>query len=112
MDYITRHERPQLRAPTLIAAFEGWNDAASAATTAARVLIQCWRAQAFADIEPEEFYAFTETRPRVRLAGRTQRRIEWPANTFFYTQMPDHARDYVVLLGIEPQLRWKAFVGT
>ena len=112
MDYITLHTRPELRTPTLIAAFEGWNDAAYAATTAAHVLCQRWRARAFADIEPEEFYAFTETRPRVRPAGRTQRRIEWPANTFFYTQVPEHPRDYVVLIGIEPQLRWKAFGGT
>lgn len=110
MQYITLRERPRLRAPILIAAFAGWNDAAMAATSAAEVLVQRWRARPFADLDPEEFYDFTETRPTVRVVGRSQRRIEWPANTFFAAEVPESTTDFVILVGIEPQLRWKTYV--
>ena len=110
MQYITLRERPRLRAPILIAAFAGWNDASMAATSAAEVLVQRWRARPFADLDPEEFYDFTETRPTVRVVGRSQRRIEWPANTFFAAEVPESATDFVILVGIEPQLRWKTYV--
>ena len=104
-------EIPPLREPALIAAFAGWNDAAESATTAVQVLIQEWSAKRFAGIDPEEFYVFTETRPRVRIVGASHRQIDWPANEFHHLRTPDSPRDYVVLVGIEPQLRWKSFTG-
>ena len=64
--YITYDARPVLRNPILIAAFEGWNDAAEAASSALEYLQETWDAPRLAAIDPEEFYDFTETRPRVR----------------------------------------------
>src|ERR671932_999506 len=99
MEYVRWDERPKLRRPVLIAAFEGWTDAAEAATTAARYLRDRWGARPFASIDPEEFYDFTSTRPEVRQDGLS-RRIIWPANELFSTTvLAEGARDVVVLIG-------------
>jgi proteasome assembly chaperone (PAC2) family protein len=109
VDYISTYASPELRNPVLIAAFAGWNDASEAATFAARVLIQQWQARKLAEIDPEEFFVFTDSRPHVRMVGRFQRRVDWPANEFYYHSDPDADRDYVVLVGTEPQLKWRTF---
>jgi proteasome assembly chaperone (PAC2) family protein len=102
-------ERPRLREPVLICAFEGWNDAGDAATFAASYLAERWETTTFADIDPEEFYDFTATRPRVRLDEGEQREIVWPANEFVAGPLPGHDRDVVLLRGHEPQLKWRTF---
>ncbi len=100
-------ERPRLDRPVVIAAFEGWNDAGDAATLAAGWLAARWAPSPLADIDPEEFFDFTATRPRVQLDDDGERTIEWPANSF--TVGAGSGMDTVVLLGTEPQLRWRSF---
>lgn len=102
-------ERPTLRKPILLVAFEGWNDAAEAATSAVEHLQEIWDATSFATIDPEEFYDFTEVRPTVRVVGQNQRQIDWPTNEFFYHRSPDHDQDFILLLGVEPSLKWRRF---
>jgi len=109
VDYLRVLANPQLRDPVLIAAFAGWNDASEVSTFAARYLVRQWRARKMADIDPEEFYVFTETRPDVHIAGRFQRRIEWPSNELFFHNNRRGSRDFVVLIGVEPQLKWRTF---
>jgi proteasome assembly chaperone (PAC2) family protein len=109
MDYVRWQDRPQLRQPVLIAAFEGWNDAADAASTAARYLRDRWSARPFASIDHEDFYDFTSTRPQVRLFSGITRRIEWPETELSWAPLPGTSRDVVVLLGHEPQLKWRTF---
>ena len=109
MDHVRWQDRPQLRRPVLIAAFEGWNDAADAASTAVRYLRDRWSAKPFATIDPEEFHDFTSTRPQVRLVQGITRRIEWPETELSAAALPGTARDVVVLLGHEPQLKWRTF---
>jgi proteasome assembly chaperone (PAC2) family protein len=109
MDHVRWQNRPQLRRPVLVAAFEGWNDAADAASTAARYLRDRWSARPFASIDPEEFYDFTSTRPEVRLHQGVTRQIVWPENQLSAAALPGTARDVVVLLGHEPQLKWRTF---
>lgn len=100
---------PDLRTPVFVAAFAGWNDAAEAATHAASVLVQQWSAARFADIDPESFYDFTETRPTIRLTSTGQRALSWPENCFFAHRAQDVDRDVVILVGVEPQLRWRTY---
>jgi proteasome assembly chaperone (PAC2) family protein len=109
MPYTHIEQIPALRSPLLIVAFAGWNDAAESATTAARVLIEKWSAERFADIEPEEFYDFTSTRPTVSVGPDYQRNLSWPTNSFFYHSDPVLDRDVIVLVGSEPQLKWRTF---
>ncbi|MDX6399597.1 MAG: hypothetical protein QOF27_203 [Gaiellaceae bacterium] len=42
--------------------------------------------------------------------GQT-RHIDWPENAFYHAPIPGLDRDAVLLLGIEPNLRWKTFTG-
>jgi proteasome assembly chaperone (PAC2) family protein len=102
-------EEPQLRDPALITSFAGWNDAAEAATGAVRYLARKWGAKKFAELDPEDFYDFTETRPQVRLTRGNERRIRWPANDFFYHVDQERTSDYILLRGVEPQLRWRTY---
>jgi proteasome assembly chaperone (PAC2) family protein len=101
--------RPELRRPVLIAAFRGWNDGGQGATLGGGYLARQWEAESFAEIEPENFYDFQAVRPNVSLEEGLTRKLEWPANSFFHAPIPDAERDAVILLGVEPNLRWKTF---
>ena len=109
MEHLVWEDRPRLRKPVLVAAFEGWNDAADAATTAARFLRDHWGARQFASVDPEVFYDFSSTRPQVHLVDGLTREISWPANEFFAASPAGSDHDVVVLLGVEPGLRWRTF---
>lgn len=111
MDQVRLFEKPELRDPIMIAAFAGWNDAAQAATSAVRFLLRRWLARKFGEIECDEFFDFTQTRPTVHIVEGALRQIEWPATEWHYHKGGGQDRDFVLLLGVEPQLRWKSFVG-
>lgn len=101
-------DRPQLRDPILLAAFEGWGDAGDAASTAARHLRDRLGGTPFASIDPEPYFDFTATRPSVKITPEG-REIEWPSNEFSAVAVPTGSHDLIVLVGIEPQLRWRTF---
>jgi proteasome assembly chaperone (PAC2) family protein len=103
------HERPALRRPVLIGAFRGWNDGGQAATLAAGYLARLWGGRKFADIDPELFVDFQATRPHVTLEEGRTRKIEWPENAFFRAPIPGSDRDAVLLVGVEPNYRWRTF---
>jgi proteasome assembly chaperone (PAC2) family protein len=102
-------ERPALRQPVLVVAFRGWNDGGQGATLAGGYLARLWGATRFADIDPEGFLDFQATRPHVSLDEGLTRRIEWPENTFYRGSIMGSERDVVLLLGVEPNFRWRAF---
>jgi len=101
--------RPKLRRPVLIAAFRGWNDGGQGASLGGGYLAKQWEATRFAEIDPESFYDFQATRPHVSLVEGVSRRLDWPDNAFFHAPIPGSDRDAVILLGVEPNLRWKTF---
>jgi proteasome assembly chaperone (PAC2) family protein len=103
------HRRPELTRPVLIAAFRGWNDGAQAASLAAGYLAKTWEAERFADLDPEKFFDFQATRPHVSLEDGVTRRIDWPETAFYHARPDGLDRDVVLLLGIEPNLRWRTF---
>src|SRR5579884_4317774 len=101
--------RPELRDPVLVAAFRGWNDGGQGATLAAGYLAKAWGAERFAEIDAENFYDFQATRPMVALEEGTTRKLEWPDNGFFHASLPGTRRDAIILIGTEPNLRWKTY---
>ena len=109
MDHVLWESRPTLRRPVLLAAFEGWNDAGDAASSAVRYLRDRWQAKSFATIDPEDFFDFSSTRPHVQLNDDFAREIAWPSNELSAASLPGTARDVIVLLGTEPQLKWRTF---
>jgi proteasome assembly chaperone (PAC2) family protein len=100
---------PALRRPVLVAAFRGWNDGGQGASLAAGYLAKQWAGERFAEIDAETFYDFQATRPHVSLEDGMTRKLEWPENSFFHAEIPGTGRDAVILLGTEPNLRWKSF---
>jgi proteasome assembly chaperone (PAC2) family protein len=102
-------ERPQLRRPVMVAGFEGWNDAGDAASDAAEWLVRIFDGNEFASIDPEEHFDFQSTRPRVDLVEGISRRVSWPENNFHAVRSAAGEHDLVVLLGVEPNMRWRSF---
>lgn len=109
MEYLKVDAQPGLKSPVAVCAFTGWNDAASAATNAARFIVRRLGARKFATIDAEPFYDFKEQRPTVRITARGDRDLNWPANEFFYARNPTGPHDIVVFIGAEPALRWRTF---
>ena len=108
-DAVSYDAEVELDRPVMIAAFRGWNDAGDAATFAAEHLAQVWSATRIARIDPEEFFDFQSVRPTVHLVDGITRQISWPANEFWAARLPGAAHDVVLLVGTEPNLRWRAF---
>jgi predicted ATP-grasp superfamily ATP-dependent carboligase len=104
-----------LRAPAMVCAFEGWNDAGDAASTAVAFLSDALEAERFAHVDTEEFYDFQTNRPRIRLSSEetgsppTRREIDWPSVDIYEATVPDAPRDLVLVRGVEPSLRWRSF---
>jgi proteasome assembly chaperone (PAC2) family protein len=108
-DELRIDDRPELARPIMVAAFRGWNDGAQAASLAAGYLAKTWGAERFAEVDPENFFDFQATRPHVSLEEGLTRRIDWPETAFYHARPAGLDRDVVLLLGIEPNLRWRTF---
>lgn len=103
------HRPDGLRAPALICAFKGWNDAADAASSAIQFVGSALGAERFATIDPEDFYDFQATRPRVKMVDGQAREIVWPAVELFEARVPRAPRDLILMSGSEPSFRWRSF---
>jgi proteasome assembly chaperone (PAC2) family protein len=95
--------------PILIAAFEGWNDAADAASSTLDRLISEWDAEVVAELDPEDYYDFQLTRPHISVDGDGTRLLSWPTTRVLVARPPGATRDIVLLRGVEPNLRWRQF---
>jgi proteasome assembly chaperone (PAC2) family protein len=98
-----------LRAPAMICAFSGWNDAAESSTSALRYIGEALHGREFAVIDPEQFYDFQNTRPQIRLVDGHTRSVEWPTVHIHEVRVPRAPRDLILLTGAEPSYRWGAF---
>jgi predicted ATP-grasp superfamily ATP-dependent carboligase len=99
---------PELRDPIMIAAFEGWNDAGEAATAAIEHLAEVWDAEVVAAIDPEDYYDFQVSRPRI-LMEDGKRRVSWPTTRILLATSTSLNRDVILVQGIEPSTRWRSF---
>lgn len=95
--------------PILIAAFEGWNDAADAASATVERLIEQWDAELVAELDPEDYYDFQRNRPTVGADDEGVRVVVWPTTRLYVARPPGSDHDLVLLHGIEPNLRWRQF---
>jgi predicted ATP-grasp superfamily ATP-dependent carboligase len=93
----------------MVCAFQGWNDAGEAASSAVSFLAGALSARRFARIDSEEFYDFQANRPCVRFGEDGAREIVWPTVEVFEALAPRAARDLVLVQGVEPSMRWRSF---
>jgi len=101
-----------LRAPAMVCAFKGWNDAGDAASSALGFLASALAASRFARLDSEEFYDFQANRPCIRLDKDDQREVTWPTVEIFEAQAPRAPRDLVIVQGVEPSMRWRGFTAS
>jgi proteasome assembly chaperone (PAC2) family protein len=99
-----------LRRPYAVIAFGGWIDASFAATNAVRYLADQLTAPRIAELDPELFYNFTDTRPRVVVRGGGEREVRWRRARWYTIRTPDDGdHDLVLFIAPEPNLRWRTF---
>ena len=108
-DYLKISEEPPVPIKHLITAFKGWPDAGEGASSAIRYFLRKLPARRFAELDPEEFYDFTQVRPQTSMNSEGQRVMKWPANELYYWISEDRSRGLMFLLGLEPNLRWKTY---
>jgi proteasome assembly chaperone (PAC2) family protein len=107
---VTDHEdAPKPDGPFVITAFEGWNDAGDAASSAIEHLQLIWDATPLAEIDPDPYYDFQVSRPTVRLVEGITRQVDWPTTRLSVCRPPGASQDVVLVHGIEPNMRWRAF---
>lgn len=98
-----------LRAPAIICAFSGWNDAGDAASAALTFIGESLKAERFARIDPEDFYDFQATRPQIGFTEDRKREITWPGIEIYAARVPRAPRDLILVQGPEPSMRWRSF---
>jgi len=99
---------PELHEPVLVLAFEGWNDAAEAATSVLDHLAEVFSATQFAEVDPEDYYDFQVNRPQISVGDSGVRSLTWPGASVWSARLPD-GRDLVLVRGVEPSMRWRSF---
>lgn len=104
------HSQPTLRSPALLCAVSGWSDAASAASGALRYLLMKREHQRIAEFDPDAIFSYTVTRPVTAFTSSGHRMLRWPELAWFALPVPEAERDLVLLLGPEPDLRWREAV--
>lgn len=109
MDGFSVQDPQGLRSPVVVIAFTGWSDTGTVTVDAAKRLVDAYQAQRFLEVDAEEYYVFTDTRPQVKLDEEGIRTITWPTNEAFFARVPVHPHDLVVAIGVEPNLKWRTF---
>ena len=114
----------ELASPVAIAGFEGWNDAGEAASGVVNHLGIAWQAAPIGAIDPEDFYDFQVNRPVIEIEGGRTQRLVWPTTRISLARAADEpemsavpptgpptglSRDVILVHGIEPNMRWRAF---
>ena len=112
MEHLIIHETPGKKLKHMVVVFSGWADAAEGATSAIKFLRRKLKSKKFAEIDPEEFYDFSQTRPYTSRTRDGKRRIHWPANEFSYLTDPRADSGVMVFVGVEPNLKWRTFAKT
>ena len=103
-------EFPDLKNPLLIAGFDGWGNALKISSGMAAFLIRTFKAQRFAEINPDVFFRYDEMRPVVHIEDGVFKSLSSPGGTFYAAQTAPGGRDLVILKTDEPNLRWSGFV--
>ena len=112
MDHLTILETPDRKLDRLVIVFSGWADAAEGATSAVKFMQRKLKAKKFAEIDPEEFYDFSQTRPHTSRTRDGKRKIHWPTNDFSYLTGTTTESGIMVFSGVEPNLKWRTFSKT
>ncbi len=96
-------EVPELDAPVLVAALEGWVDAGAAGTTAAAQLAE--DSTLVATFDADAIYDYRARRPTLDIIDGRPMTLSWPKLELTAARIG--GRDILVLRGPEPDYRWR-----
>ncbi|WP_258069786.1 PAC2 family protein [Arthrobacter sp. SX1312] len=102
-------DEPERRITIMLAAFEGWNDAGEAASDALKYMGRFFGSERISTIDADEFYDFQFTRPMIKRNSSGQRRIKWPNTRISKTVVPHSNVDLILVNGVEPSYKWRAY---
>ncbi len=118
MRLVEIHTIPTLRNPIMIIASGGWSDAGEAATGVITHLmatlngdidVESFSPELIAEINSEDYYDFQVNRPLIFVDDSMIRSLTWPGVQVFAQRNPFGDRDFVLVRGVEPSMRWKSF---
>ncbi|CAN2200794.1 Proteasome assembly chaperone 2 [Candidatus Nanopelagicaceae bacterium] len=118
MSLVEIHEIPSLRSPIMVIAFGGWSDAGEAATGVITHLLSTltgdgeledFQPNLIAEVDSEDYYDFQVNRPLIFVDGSMIRSLTWPGVQIFGVKNPDGDRDFILVRGVEPSMRWRTF---
>ncbi|MGC5616995.1 PAC2 family protein [Georgenia sp. Z1491] len=92
-----------------LAAFDGWNDAGSAATSALAFVAEDWDTETLAVLDPEEYHDLQVNRPRVERGPDGSRILTFPRTEVLLATSPSTGERLVIVRGVEPSLRWSRY---
>lgn len=101
-------DRPALRRPVLVVAFDGFVDAGAAASTAALFLRHRWQSEVIGTFDGDALIDYRARRPTVVVDRGELRRVDWPVLELCAATV-EGAHDVLLLLGPEPDMRWHVF---
>jgi len=97
----------------MIVACGGWSDAGEAATGTITHLLSTVNSpnqpEIIAEIDSEDYYDFQVNRPLIVVDGSMIRSLTWPGLQVFGVRNPHGENDFVLVRGVEPSMRWRAF---
>src|SRR4051794_12494990 len=91
--------------PALVAALDGWIDAGSASTTAARQITRS--GDVVATFDGDQLFDYRSRRPTLEIVDGRLSELTWPELVMRRARVAD--RDLLVLAGAEPDFRWHEF---
>ena len=91
----------------VILAFQGWNDAADAATSVIDFLADNYPTDVLASSDAEDFFDYQLTRPNIAVNENGVRELVWPTITVEMCQLPKQT--VMLVSGPEPSMRWREF---
>lgn len=120
-------ERNPFRGRLLVVAFEGWNDAGEAASSAVRTLQEQLDVIPLHTVDPETYYDFQFNRPIIGFDEEGNRALTWPTSILYSPLVPsestssyegdddlldvtgNNAGNIYLLQGVEPSRNWLTF---
>ena len=110
MEDLIIYQTPELRSPYLVAGFAGWPNAGEVSTGTISYLKEQLKAEKLGEIKPPAFYDFSSLRPQTSIENGLVKELKFLSNEFFYWKSEKSVHDLIILLGVEPHLKWNQYV--
>lgn len=111
MERVELVAQPELRQPSIVAAFAGWPNAADVATRTVSHLVESLGARRLGSLRASDCYDLTSARPTARIHEGLVEEVSFPTNDLYSWRDPIGTSDLVLLVGVEPGLNWDAYIG-